>query len=70
MTENNVRCGQLDVDLAQMDKSWRIERLSLKAAESLTKKQRDEVCRKLDEVLKKRKFMETETQKMVGGLEQ
>ena len=51
---------KLQANLTTMNKAWRMERLQLKAVETLTKKQRDEVHKELDEVLKKRQFMETE----------
>ena len=68
--DGEVKCVKLQVDLTSMDNASRMERLSLKAAENLTKKQRDEVRKELDEVLKKRQFMETKTQKVVVGLEE
>ena len=58
LAKHNAKCVKLEVDMAQMDRSWRMKRLSLKASESLTKKQRDEARNQLDEEMKKRKLME------------
>ena len=46
--------AKLEADLATMDKAWRMERLHLKAAEALTRKEKDAVQKELDKALKKR----------------
>ena len=48
--------AKFKADLATMDKAWRMERLYFKAAETLTRKERDAVQKELDEALKKRDF--------------
>ena len=58
--DGEAKCEKLEADLTTMDKSRRMERLQLKAAENLMRKQRNDVRKELDEVLKKREFMETE----------
>ena len=63
LAEHSTKCVKLEANMAQMDKTWRMERLSLKAFKSLTKQQRDEACNQLDEETKKRKLMETKNQK-------
>ena len=57
--DGEAKCEKLEVDLTTMDKAWRMDRLQLKVAENLTRKQRDDLCKELDEVLKKREFQET-----------
>ena len=51
--DGEAKYEKLEVDLTTMDKSWRMHRLQLKAVESLIRKQRDDVHKELDEVLKR-----------------
>ena len=67
--DGEAKCEKLEADLTTMDKTWRMERLQLKVAENLTRKQRDDLRKELDKVLKKKEFQETEAQKLVRGLE-
>ena len=65
-----AKCKKLEADLATIDKAWRLERLQLKVAENLARKETDTVKKELDAVLKKKDFEETEAQKLVHGLEE
>ena len=65
-----AKCKKLEEDLARTDKAWRMERLQLQAVENVTKKEKAELQKELDELLEKRTFQETQAQKLVQVLEE